>query len=230
MLLMTMALMPFVPSQVAAQILRLPTRSAEPAFWLAANAGGLTPQDVSDGTSGSVWRFRSGAVLQYRLSLEKNLGGGTSVGLSGSVARAGFDYSSLGTAPIETPGTPATTPCNCSATMQVRSLSAMFRAGGGSGFHQVIEGSAGVVQYADLKRDDTGQKLAPSGGDIDPAFAIGYGFGYTMGQRLEVALVQDIGISFHQKAHLPAGTSGVQQQRVTRIALRLGLGSRSLAH
>jgi ABC-type polar amino acid transport system ATPase subunit len=42
--------------------------------------------------------------------------------------------------------------------------------------------------------------------------------------------VQDIGISFHQKAHLPAGTSGVQQQRVTRIALRLGLGSRSLAH
>jgi hypothetical protein len=123
------------------------------------------------------------------------------------------------------PGTtPPPTPCDgCDGHIDVSSLVGLFRIGGGEGFHQVIEGQAGVTRYSKLRADD-GTELAPDT-DQDFTFALGYGVGYGLGPRFQISVVQDFGFNLHQKAGLTNNANTTIQNRVTRLTLRYGLFS-----
>jgi len=108
-------------------------------------------------------------------------------------------------------------------------LSIGFHIGGGAGFHQVIEGNAGVVQYTNLERDSDGAALAPSNGSVDPIFSAGYGFGYGLNERTTINLVQDYGIALHEKTGLANGVRNTNSVRTLRFSMRFGFGSRVTA-
>ena len=153
--------------------------STDPGSWFTAGIGGFTATGVNDGATRSTWDFGNSTNLQYRASLEKALASGSSFGVSGSWAHVPFVYSSL------------TGIGNGDAHLDMMTLMATFHAGGGQGFHQVIELNGGVVAYRNLKSDFDGAKLAPSGGNIDPLFSIGYGVGYGFGPHTQIDFIPD---------------------------------------
>src|SRR5688572_1760745 len=106
----------------------------------------------------------------------------------------------------------------------ILSLQALFHAGGGAGLHQVIEVSAGVIEFRNFRARDNGDALGPPDGDRDLTFGLGYGFGYGISSRAHIALVQDFGYTFHQRDGLPASSSRTTMNRSTRIGLRIGFG------
>jgi hypothetical protein len=55
---------------------------------------------------------------------------------------------------------------------------------------------------------------------------IGGGFGYTIGSRTQIVLVQDFGIVLHQGTALPNDASTSAYHRTTRIGVRYGAGNR----
>jgi hypothetical protein len=101
-------------------------------------------------------------------------------------------------------------------------LVATFHSGAGIGFHQVLELNGGVVAYRNLKRDLDGAKLAPSGGNIDPLFALGYGFGYGLSDRTNLDILSDYAL--HERKGLSNGTSNTNSMPGLRVSLRMGFG------
>ena len=195
----------------------------EPSIWLTAGAGFFTGNGVNDGATESTWDFGSSTNFQYRGSMEKTIGDQAAIGLIGTYVRVPFIYSSTAVIP---PGGGAT--CgSCEAHLDMMTLSAGFHIGGGPGFHQVIEGNAGVVRYSGLKRDSDGADLAPTGGNLDPIFSFGYGFGYGFGQNTTINLVQDLGIALHEKTGLANGVRNTNSVRTLRVTGRFGFGTRS---
>ena len=197
-------------------------RGQEPSIWLTGGAGLFTGNGVNDGRTESVWDFGNSTNFQYRGSLEKTIGTQSSIGLIGTYVRVPFTYRS--TAIIPPPGGAS---CGeCEAHFDMMTLSAGFHIGGGIGFHQVIEGNAGVVRYTNLKRDSDGAALAPTGGNIDPIFSAGYGFGYGFNERTAINMVQDYGIALHEKTGLANGVRNTNSVRTLRFSVRFGFGSR----
>jgi hypothetical protein len=169
--------------------------------------------DVSDGETGSTWDFGRASNPQYRLSVEKSVGRTSSIGLTGTYLRAPFTY----TGPS----------CSrCAAHLDVATLGASFHLGGGVGLHQVLEASAGALQYLNLKRDSDGSKLEPTGGNIDPYFTFGYGFGYSINPSMQVSVVQDFGLAIHERTGLTSEDSNTLTQRTLRLNFRYGFGNR----
>lgn len=205
-----------LPSVAVAQLLEV-QRSTEPVVWTSLSAGFFQAQTVEDGRTSSIWEFGTG--LQYRGSLEYALERGASVGAVVSYARLPLTYFS--TSGTITPGCGA----GCDAHADLWSIMGVFHIGGGAGFHQVIDLAIGVTRYANFEADDGG--TLPPEQDTDLALAVGYGFGYTLGDRLQVMLVQDFAVSLHQGEGLSGGTSRTPQQRTTRLGVRYGLGSRT---
>ncbi len=203
---------------------RIPgVRGGEPAAWISGGIGFFTGNGVNDGRTQSTWDFGSSTNFQYRASLEKTIANQSSFGLMGTYVRVPFVYTSTAVVP---PSGGAT--CgSCEAHLDMMTLSATFHAGGGVGFHQVIEASAGVAQYSSLTRDSDGAELAPSGGNLDPIFSFGYGFGYGLSQNTQIDLVQDYGIALHEKSGLANGVSNTNTVRTLRFTARFGFGSRS---
>jgi hypothetical protein len=198
-------------------------RVQEPSIWITGGAGLFTGNGVNDGRSGSVWDFGNATNFQYRGSLEKTIGTQSSIGLTGTYVRVPFTYRGPAIAP---PGGGAT--CgSCEAHLDMMTLSLGVHIGGGAGFHQVIEGNAGVVRYTNLKRDADGADLAPRGGNMDPIFSAGYGFGYGFNERTTINLVQDYGIALHEKTGLANGERNTNSVRTLRFAVRFGFGSRA---
>lgn len=209
-------------SPLGAQIFKLPRRVAEPSIWVGVHGGYFQLQDVADARSNSVWRF-SGAI-QYRASLERSLGRGSSVGLTGAYARMPLVYESLDGSPIL--GPPALgTSTRVDAHADVTTLMATFHAGGGDGFHYVLDAGVGATRFAAFRTDRGKFALRPES-DTDPAFTIASGFGYSTGPRTEFTLVQEYGNVFHQRAGLPNDVRTAAQQLTTRLGVRLGLGAR----
>jgi hypothetical protein len=99
------------------------------------------------------------------------------------------------------------------------------RAGGGEGFHQIIEVGAGATGYQDFESED-GDRLAPLETDMDITLSVGYGFGYGFSNRLALFLVQSADQSLHQKGESSNDGTSSAQHYVTRIGLRYGLGTR----
>ncbi|MEO5588961.1 MAG: hypothetical protein ABIS03_05190 [Gemmatimonadaceae bacterium] len=204
-----------VPAQ--SQVRRRVPVSAEPSAWVSLGIGLFNGNDVSDGATGSTWDFGQASNRQYRASLEKAINATTSIGATGTYVRAPFTYI----------GTGGSQSCSrCSANLDLLSLAASFHVGGGIGLHQVLEASAGAVQYRNLRRDDNGSGLAPVDGNIDPYFVFGYGFGYSLNPTTQVSVVQDFGLALHERTGLTSDQSNTLRQRTLRLNFRRGFGSR----
>lgn len=207
-----LALLALAAPALDAQIVRLPRRSREPALWASVAGGYMQMGSVNDGRTQSVWAFGDG--FQFRGSLEYAIGSGTTVGVVASTAHLPLRYlgSTAETADVD-------------AHADVRTLHAGFHAGGGIGFHQVIQVGLGVTQFANLRSDQGSSDLEPSS-DTDFSFALGYGFGFTMSSRLHVSVVQEYGSSIHQSEGLSNDTRRATNQFTTRLGVRVGAGAR----
>jgi hypothetical protein len=196
-------------AQAAAQILQLPTKRRD-VVWATAWAGYYDPGSFADGRTDSDWLFSDG--LGWRGTLEYGLGGGSAIGVMATFARLPSEVRSRsGGASRDADG-------------DILSLQALFHSGGGAGLHQIIEVSAGVIEFRNFRARDSGDRLGPSNSDRDLTFALGYGFGFGLSSRAHIALVQDFGYTFHQRDGLPASASRTTMNRSTRLGVRLGLG------
>jgi hypothetical protein len=198
-----------IAAHAAAQILQLPSKRRD-VVWATAWAGYYDPGSFADGRTSSDWLFSDG--LGWRGTLEYGLGGGSAIGVVASFARL----------PLEV--RPRTGGASRDADGDILALQALFHAGGGAGLHQVIEVSAGVIEFRNFRARDSGERLGPLNGDRDLTFALGYGFGFGLSPRAHIALVQDFGYTFHQRDGLPASASRTTMNRSTRLGVRLGLG------
>jgi hypothetical protein len=190
-----------------------------PTAWFSAGVGAFNAGHVVDGKTGTVWDFGNRTTPQYRLSLEQALRGSVSLGLAGTFVRAPISYTSR---PEALPEVPLCAPCH--AEVDVYSLYAMFHAGGGTGFHQVIEAGAGVTGYQNFRLEDGGDRLPPSA-ERDFAFVFGYGFGYALSPRAAVNLVQEYGLNIHETRGTTSGDSNTLRFGNTRLSVRLGMGA-----
>jgi hypothetical protein len=198
-----------ITPDAAAQILQLPGKRRD-VLWATAGIGYYDPGSFADGRTSSDWIFSDG--LAWRATLEYGIGGGSTIGLLGTFARLPLEVRSWNASQ------------STDADGDILSLQAIFHAGGGAGFHQVVEVSAGVVEFRNFRSKESGERIGPLSGDRDFTFALGYGFGFGISGRTQIALVQDFGYTFHQREGLSAGASRTTTHRSTRIGLRLGFG------
>ena len=196
-----------------AQVARLRTRT-EPVGFLSAGAGLYQLNGIRDGETNTEWRFDG--TLQYRGSIEYALRNQSAFGIAGTYARVPLEYRDLNTV--------IGSCARCEADATVWTGLAFFRAGGGAGFHQIIEIGAGATVYQDFESED-GEPLLPER-DVDITLSVGYGFGFGFGNRTAIFLVQSADQSLHQRGEASNdGTTSVQHY-VTRVGLRYGLGTR----
>lgn len=195
--------------EAAAQILQLPGKRRD-VLWTTAWAGYYDPGSFADGRTNSDWLFSDGLV--WRATLEYGLSGGSAIGILGTFARLPLEVRSrTGFGSQDADG-------------DILSLQALFHAGGSAGLHQVVEVSAGVIEFRNFRAKGSGEKLGPPDGDRDFTFALGYGFGFGISNRAHIVLVQDFGYTFHQREGLSASASRTTMNRSTRVGLRFGFG------
>lgn len=215
--LLAVILFIIVANPAESQVRRRVSRVTEPDVWATGSIGLFNGNDVSDGKTNSVWDFGRASVPQYRLAVEKSFNRNMSIGAAGTYMHAPFAYLSDGSAASCT---------RCGAHMDIISAGASFHVGGGLGLHQVLEASAGAIQYRNLKRDDDKTKLAPVDGNIDPYFTFGYGFGYSLNPNTQISIVQDFGLAIHERTGLTSEDSNTLTQRTLRLNIRYGFGNR----
>lgn len=215
-IILSLALIAFFTSTADSQVRRRAPRPVEPSIWGTLSVGLFNANDVSDGRTRSTWDFGQASTPQFRASLEKAVSGSISIGAAGSYARVPFTYRGGGENGCS----------NCAAHLDVLTLGASFHVSGGQGFHQVLEGSAGALQYRNLERDSNGDALAPAGGNVDPYFTFGYGFGYGFNRNMQVSVVQDFGLALHEREGLTSEQSNTLRNRTIRLNLRYGTGNR----
>ena len=200
----------------SAQVIQVPRRSSIPAAWGSLSAGLLQfDRTILDGRTESTWDF--GSTIMYRGSLEMDVGNSGAVGVVIGLADAPLTYRSA---------TALGCLSGCDAHAKIWSLNAGFHMGGGTGFHQIIDLSAGALIYRDFTRDDGDASLPPESPDTDVSLSIGYGFGWGFGPRMQLMLVQDASYSLHQRDGLSGGQSSNSTQYITRLGLRVGLGNK----
>lgn len=197
-----------------AQIRRRAPVVTEPSSWASLGVGLYGANHVSDGATSSTWDFGDGTSWQYRASFEKALQSTFSVGGVLTYVNLPFLYTAPSCA-------------SCNAHLDLTTVGASFHAGGGQGLHQVLEVSAGAAFYRNLKEDSNNRPLAPTGGNTDPFFTFGYGFGYTFNPTMQLSLVQDYGLVLHERTGINNNQSNTLTQRSTRLNFRMGFGSRS---
>ena len=192
-------------SDADAQIIKVPTPDeARTPISVSASFGFLQTQDRFDGQSGAQWYL--GEALQYRGSLEY----GTT---SGSLALVG----SLANVPIARSGGRSTGFSD--GTIQLRHMIAAFRTRETPGAHEFVEVGVGVAQWANYSGTDA---RTADEWKARNAFTlvVGYGFGFTVGSRASIAMVQDMSTLWGSKEGLPAGRSRSVRQYTTRLGLR----------
>ena len=200
-----------------AQVLPVPRRSTAPVMWGSLSAGMLQiNNDIYDGRTQSIWRFST--ALQYRGSVEMDVGNYGAVGFVAGLADAPLLYGA--------PAGNAACPGVCDAHAKIWTLMAGFHMGGGVGFHQIIDLSAGTTIYRDFTADDGGA-LPPEAPDKDISLSVGYGFGWGFSPRMQLMLVQDAAYVLHQREGLSGGQNSSSQHYVTRVGLRVGLGNKA---
>lgn len=200
------------PATAESQVFRVGGRG-EPAFWISGSAGYLSHGRVHDGETQTRWDFAGS--LQWRASIERAIQRESSIGVTATWSNMSLRYHSLDGSFLSR-----------NAHADVWQLLASFHAGGGSGFHQVLQVNAGVAGFTGFTADDTGEALPHS--DHNLALGIGYGFGYTLGARSHINLVQDFGYVFRSRRGLPGDVGGSAQTSTLRVSLRHGFGRRGL--
>lgn len=198
---------------IGAQIISVPNRalSRPPQFVVGVTAGIQALQGLYDGSTGTGWDF--GQTVDFGASLEKSLGRGSAFGVAGSYSRVPLRYYDADEVSSGGSGS--------DAHADVVTAAAQFTAGGGEGFHQLIQVSAGVIMFRNFTLDDGG--AVPPNQDIDPRLSIGYGFGYGFSARAEGFIMQEYAVALHQGEGLSGDDRRQYQQQTTRIGLRLGL-------
>jgi hypothetical protein len=99
--------------------------------------------------------------------------------------------------------------------------------GAGTGFHQVIEVNAGIVNYAHLSRDADGARLA-GGSNTDPLLSGGWGFGYGFNDRTQIEFVPEYAIAIHERSGLSNQVSNTNRMQSLKLTFRMGFGARTL--
>jgi hypothetical protein len=198
--------------------------TSDPGYWLSGGLAGFSGQRVNDGQTASAWDFGNSTNWQYTASIEKTLGGGSSFGIAGSYSRVPFVYYGP-TVPL--PGVGGGTCNGCDAHLDMITLLATFHFGAGTGFHQVIQFNGGIVNYANLKSDADGTRLA-GGSNIDPLFSLGYGIGYGFNDRTQMEFVPEWGIAIHERTGLSNGVSNTNRLQSLKFTFRMGFGTRTL--
>lgn len=200
--------------------------TSDPSVWVTAGIDGFRANVVNDGATSSRWNFGNSTNLQYRASLEKGMRSGSSFGLAGSWGRVPFEYSSTG---VINPPVGGGAQCGqCDAQLDLMTLVATFHSGAGAGLHQIFELNGGVVAYQNLKRDSDGAKLAPVGGNIDPLFSVGWGFGFGLSERSSIDFTSNYTIGLHERKGLSNGTSNTNIMPSLRLSWRTGFGNRTI--
>jgi hypothetical protein len=200
----------------SAQIIRTqPRGNGLPSSWISFSIGAFSAGDVSDGRSNSTWDFGNNTSMQYRASIEKALQGSSGIGLVGTYVRAPIAYYG---------GLDCT---GCSAHINLYSVMATFHAGGGIGFHQVIDASIGSHVSSGIRRDSDDAQLDPQTSNSDFGFTVGYGFGYGLSRGFQITLVQDFGLAVHERTGLSAGDNNSLRMQATRLGVRIGFGQGS---
>ena len=218
--LFVLMLLAGLASKGNAQVRRRLPIPAEPTAWVTVSAGLFNGNTLSDGATASRWDLGQATNPQLRLAVERALQrqGQISIGVAGTYTHAPFIYAG--------PGGSAS--CSrCDAHLDLVSLGASFHAGGGPGLHQVLEASAGALQYRNLRRDSDNSALAPLNGNVDPYFTFGYGFGYTFSPVTQLSVVQDFGLALHERTGLTSNQSNTLRLRTIRLNLRYGFGNRT---
>ena len=200
-----------------AQVIRVPRRSTAPVAWASLSAGLLQfDRNILDGRTESVWNF--GSTIQYRGTLEMDVGNYGAVGMVVGLADAPLTYASNQTVECA---------AGCDAHAKIWTIMAGFHMGGGAGFHQIIDLSAGTTIFRDFTADGTGTSLPPESPDKDISLSVGYGFGWGFSERMQLMLVQDAAYTLHQRDGLSGGQSSNSTQYITRLGVRMGLGSKA---
>jgi hypothetical protein len=208
-----MALVLIVASQANAQIRRHTVVTNQPTWWGSLSLGLYGANGISDGQTASTWDFGNGTDWQYRASLEKTLPNQFAIGGVATYVKVPLIYSGPSCG-------------RCGAHLDLTSIGASFHAGEGPGLNQILEASAGAAMYRNFRRDSDGTTLPPAGGNIDPFFTFGYGFGYTFNPTMQVSIVQDYGLVLHERTGLTNDQSNTLTQRSTRLNFRMGFGNR----
>ena len=201
-----MLLSGIIACPLAAQILRVPQASeTRRPVYASLSIGFLETQDRYDGQTGSVWLL--GQAISWRGSLEMGIRSGA-LGVAASVAFV----------PISRTGTGA----NSNGDIQLRQYLATFRTPETQGFHQIVEIGIGLAQWTsysgtDLLTDEEAKARNAL------AMVIGYGFGFQLGDRASIHMVQDLGTLIGSKEGIPAGGSRSVRQYTTRIGIRMRL-------
>lgn len=217
--LLVLVLLAVSASVASAQARRRLPIPAEPETWVTGSIGLFNGNTVADGVTNSQWALGQATNPQVRLAVERSIRGQAhmSYGIAGTYTHAPFTYV----------GSNASASCfQCAAHLDLVSLGVSFHAGGGPGLHQVLEASVGALQYRNLTRDVGNTPLAPVGGNIDPYFTFGYGFGYTLSPVTQVSVVQDFGLALHERTGLTSDQSNTLRLRTIRLNFRYGFGNR----
>ncbi len=197
---------------LGAQIIHVPSPSSSSRPITATlSFGFLQSQSRVDGQSGTFWNL--GEAIQYRATVDVGLRSG-GLGLTGSIASL----------PISRTG--GAVPLGSDGEIQLRQLLATFRTREMQGAHQIIEVGLGLAQWANYSGTDVlsadEQKTRNA-----LALSIGYGIGFTLGDRAALFVIQDAATLWGSGEGLSAGQSRQVQQYTTRVGLRLRVtGSR----
>jgi hypothetical protein len=224
-------LVAFTTGSLSAQRRPRVYRTNDPGVWMTAGISGFRANGVNDGATSSTWNFGNATNFQYRASLEKGVANGASFGIAGSYAHVPFAYSSNLANPL--PSGVSGNRCaagepSCDAHLDLMTLVATFHSGSGYGLHQVLELDGGIVAYQNLQRDSDGAKLAPGGGNIDPLFSLGWGFGYGFSDRTNLDFISTYTFGIHERKGLSNGVSNTNSMPSLRISLRRGFGGRTV--
>lgn len=209
-----LAIMLAAADVASAQIIRPPT-TGQASAWTSLSVGWLRQQEVCDRTSLDCWDFGSGP--QWRASLEMPMGfGGTTVGLVGTIAKMPLIYR----------GSPlSTNSCaGCDADATVSQVFGTVRMGGGLGFHQVVDLSAGTTMFSNFRQSNGGAKLGSGKMTQDFTFAVAYGFGYGISQRTQFFFTQEFALLFLPRQ--AGSNNNTSQQATLRLGARYGLGGK----
>lgn len=195
-----------------AQIMSLPRAvGPEPEWWFSGSINFLAATGVPDDDRQQYWSFRP--VTGYRLTVERSIGAGSTLGVAVLLASPGLTVRST------TAGSACATGCDASSQMQ--SLALAYRASGvGEGTHSVFQLDGGVARVTDIARVSDGLAVAPNSRTI-PFASMGYGLAYAPSSRFQIEILQEYRFLF-----AGGGLRDASQQTITRIALRIGLGVR----
>jgi hypothetical protein len=194
-----------VTAPATAQLIKVPapTAAIRPVT-LSATVGFLQSQGRVDGQSGAIWYL--GESVQRRVSLDVGLRSGA---LGVALVDARLPLSRSGGSAL----------ANSDGDIAQRSYLVTFRSRETEGAHQIVELGGGLSQWADYRGTD------PLTADEAKArnaltLIVGYGFGFTLGKRATLTLVQDYATLWGPGEGLRAGETRAVRQYVTRVGMR----------